>query len=93
MNTQELEAAPGRVLSSIAPQERLLVDSIRFPMLRTLCADIGIRVGESVVALVVTPRVLLLRNHAGHAVRLDAEWARFIGVSECADAREAVAAN
>jgi hypothetical protein len=81
MNAKRIPLEEDRTLCSVAPQERVRVESIRFPVLRALCADMGLHEGGTLVALAVTPRVLLLRNDAGQPVRLDADWARFIWVT------------
>jgi hypothetical protein len=76
------QSGGGRTLLSILPHERVQVESIQFPTLHALCADLGFDVGSTLLARVVTPRVLLLDTADGRTIQLDADWAQFIGIRD-----------
>lgn len=70
-----------RALSTLLPGEGGLVHAILFAALRTLCADLGIREGESVHCRAGTGSMLVLDTQDGRTVTLARDWARFIRVA------------
>ena len=70
-----------RPLSTLAPGEDGLVQSILFGALRALCSDIGIREGEAVHCRAGTGGMIVLDTQDGHTVSLARDWARFIRIA------------
>jgi hypothetical protein len=69
-----------RSLASIRVGEAVTLGDFAYPTLRAVCADLGLVGGATVRCRVAAPGVMLLERDDGSQVRLDAGWARLIGV-------------
>jgi hypothetical protein len=74
---------PARTLASLAPGDTGTIESFLFGAVRSLCADLGIRQGQTVRCRAGTAGVLILDTQDGHTISIARDWARFIGVGAC----------
>jgi hypothetical protein len=69
-----------RTLASVAEGETVTLGGFAFPTLGSVCADLGLHLGLTVLCRVRAPGVLLLEREDGRQISLDPKWARLIGV-------------
>jgi hypothetical protein len=71
-----------RSLAAVVAGERLTVRRILFGALRALCAELGVKEGDTLTCRAGTATHILLETPSGRTVPLERDWARFIQVTD-----------